>query len=141
MSATTGSLTTGTAGPLEVRVASIARPAASGRRRAAGPVESDGGHQGDDPHLRSIAEMSGHAIRARDGDLGRLDDFLLRGRSWTIRYMVVNLHRWWPGRQVLVPTGWVTRIEWSERVVRVDVSRAAVRGAAPYWPGPLRHEL
>ena len=94
-----------------------------------------GSHPGDDPHLRSIADVSGHAIRATDGDLGRLDDFVLHQSSWTIRYAIVDPHRWRPGRRVVLPTDWIMSIEWSERVVSVDVPSATVRAAPAYRRG------
>jgi hypothetical protein len=67
--------------------------------------------------------------------VGRLDDVVLHRSSWTIRYAIVDPHRWRPSRRVVLPTDWIMGIEWSERVVRVDVPRATVRAAPVYRRG------
>ncbi|HXH81354.1 MAG TPA: PRC-barrel domain-containing protein [Candidatus Tectomicrobia bacterium] len=87
-----------------------------------------------DPHLRSAAAVSGYGIRATDGELGHVQDFLADEQSWAIRYLIVDPRRWWPGPHVVVATDWVTRVDWHDRVVEVDVTRDEVRNAPPYDP-------
>jgi hypothetical protein len=55
--------------------------------------------------------------------------------SWTLPYAIVDPHRWWPGRRVVVSTDWIMGVDWPERVVRVDVPGSTVRGAPHYRPG------
>lgn len=52
--------------------------------------------------LRSVKDLIGYPIKARDGDLGKCKDFLFDDAWWTIRYLVVDTQRWLPGRKVLI---------------------------------------
>lgn len=87
-----------------------------------------------DPHLRSMAEVTGYAVGASDGEIGHVEDFLVDDATWTVRYLLVDTRNWWPGRKVLVPPAVVERVEWSERTVFVRVARERVRSAPEYDP-------
>jgi hypothetical protein len=85
-----------------------------------------------DEHLRSARAVTGYGIRASDGDLGHVEDFLVDEQDWAIRYLIVDPKSWWPGPHVLVGIDWVRGVSWDDQVVEVDVSREAVRNAPPY---------
>ncbi len=87
-----------------------------------------------DPHLRSIGDTIGYAIRASDGDIGHVEEFLLDEEGWAIRYMVVDTRNWLPGRKVLIAPRWIHDIDWVERRVHVDLTRAAVKHSPAYDP-------
>ena len=86
----------------------------------------------DEPSLRSVREVLGYAITATDGDLGHVEDMLVDEASWAIRYLIVDPRSWWPGPHVIIPVDWIVGVSWSERAVRVDVTRDAVRNAPEY---------
>jgi uncharacterized protein YrrD len=77
-------------------------------------------------HLRSCREVTGYHIRARDGDIGHVDDFLIDVETWGIRHLLIDTSNWIGGRSVLVSPNSVTRVSWSQRVVEVSVPREAV---------------
>jgi sporulation protein YlmC with PRC-barrel domain len=94
-----------------------------------------------DPHLRSMREILGYGIRATDGELGHVEDFLLEEGAWAIRYLIVDPRSWWPGKHVLVAAEWITDIQWRAGTVGVDLTRAAVRNAPEFDPrGSLARE-
>ena len=76
--------------------------------------------------------MIGYGIAATDGELGHVEDMLVDEASWAIRYFVVDPRSWWPGPHVIIPADWITGVSWSDRAVRVDVTREAVRNAPQY---------
>jgi hypothetical protein len=41
-----------------------------------------------DPNLRSARAVTGYGLRATDGDLGHVEDFLVDEQDWAIRYLV-----------------------------------------------------
>jgi hypothetical protein len=88
--------------------------------------------QSHDPNLRSARAVSGYGIRAIDGDLGHVEDFLVDEHDWAIRYLIVDPRSWWPGAHVVVGTDWIHGVSWHEAVVEVEVTRDAVRNA-PRW--------
>jgi hypothetical protein len=87
-----------------------------------------------DPNLRSARAVTGYGLRATDGDLGHVEDFLVDEQDWAIRYLVADPRSWWPGPHVLVGVDWIRGVNWAESVVEVDVSREAVRNAPRYEP-------
>jgi sporulation protein YlmC with PRC-barrel domain len=85
-----------------------------------------------DEHLRSARAVTGYGIRAADGELGHVEDFLVDEHEWAIRYLIVDPRSWWPGPHVLVGVDWIQAVSWNDSVVVVDVSRDAVRSAPRY---------
>jgi hypothetical protein len=88
-----------------------------------------------DSHLRSIEEVTGYVVGASDGEIGHVEDFLVDDGTWTVRQLVIDTRKWWPGRKVLVPPTVVDHVDWGERTVFVTVDRECVRGAPEYVPG------
>lgn len=92
-------------------------------------------------HLRSVREVKGYHIRAADGEIGHVEDFIVDDADWVIRYMVVNTRNWLPGRKVLITPPWVESIEWAERRVQVDLTREGVKESPEYNPSqPVNRE-
>jgi hypothetical protein len=88
-----------------------------------------------DEHLRSARAVGGYGIRATDGELGHVEDFLIDESEWAIRYLIVDPRSWWPGPHVLIGTDWMRGVSWEEKTVEVDVTREAVRNAPRYETG------
>jgi hypothetical protein len=79
-----------------------------------------------DPHLRSIATITGYRIHASDGEIGHVEDFLVDDAGWNIRYIKLDTRNWWPGERVLILPDSVRAIDWSGRLVHINVSRQKV---------------
>jgi hypothetical protein len=87
-----------------------------------------------DPHLRSLDEVRSYAIHGSDGDIGHVHDFLLDDDGWSIRYLVVATRNWWPGKKVLIAPDWISEISWSDREVKLSLTREAIRSSPEYDP-------
>jgi hypothetical protein len=85
-----------------------------------------------DRHLRSASAVTGYYIQATDGDIGHVEDFLVEDRSWAIRYVEVDTRNWWPGKHVLVSPDWITRVDWHDSKVHVDLTREAIKNSPEY---------
>jgi hypothetical protein len=95
-----------------------------------------GGDDGD-PHLRDMTALQGYHIRATDGTIGHVENFLLDDARWDIRYLIVDTRDWWPGAHVLIAPYAVKDIDWSDQEVRLNVRRDQVK-ASPKWdPGEI----
>jgi uncharacterized protein YrrD len=104
-------------------------PVESGMDRA-----SAGEQQSGDPHLRSAAEVAGYYVRASDADIGHVEDLLVDGSDWLIRYFIVDTKNWWPGKMVLVATDRVDGIYWTDQIVHTSQTREEVKRAPEYNP-------
>lgn len=90
-------------------------------------------NENNDTHLRSTREVSTYQVRAEDGKIGHVEDFILNDESWLILYVVVKRESL-PGRQVLVSTAWLSDIDWDRRTVSVDLTADAVKNSPEYDP-------
>lgn len=108
----------------------IAAAQASAQRREKG-----------DPHLRSTREVIGYHIRATDGEIGHVDDFVVDDKAWAIRYMVVDTRNWLPGKKVLVAPQWTMDVDWAGRRVNVDLTKDTIENGPEFDPSqPVNRE-
>jgi len=95
----------------------------------------------EEPHLRSSGEVQGYAIRARDGDVGHVNDFILEDPGWAVRYLVVATGNWLPGKRVLIAPTWIREVDWSTQEVIVEQDRDVIETAPAYDPARvISHE-
>jgi hypothetical protein len=76
----------------------------------------------------------GYHIRASDGEIGHVEDFLVEDELWTVEYLVVDTRNWWPGKQVLISPEWTTSVNWHDSIVEVNLERATIKAAPEYDP-------
>ncbi len=94
--------------------------------------------------LRSLDILHGYRIAARDDDFGAVKDFLFDDRTWSVRYLVVDTHRWLPGRKVVLPPAALGSPDWQEHILPVTLTRAEVEAApalAEHEPVSAQHEM
>lgn len=89
---------------------------------------------GGDSHLRSVSEVLGYGIRAKDGEIGHVEDLITEERAWIIRYLAIDTRNWLPGRKVLVSPHWIAEVEWSDRTVTVDLTRSEIKDSPTFDP-------
>ncbi len=87
-----------------------------------------------EPHLRSADEVTGYHIHTSDGELGHLSDILMQDADWTLRYLVIDTSNWWMGKKVLLSPRAATSIDWEQRLIHVNVTRAQVKTSPDYDP-------
>jgi hypothetical protein len=65
-----------------------------------------------DVHLRSTDEVKGYHLETLDGSIGHVSGFIYDNEAWAIRYLCIDTHNRWPGgKEVLVATHWIERID------------------------------
>ncbi len=100
------------------------------------PPEEEG-----NPHLRSVREVLGYRIHAKDGDIGHVDDMIVEDDNWVLRYLVVDTRNWLPGRKVLLAIDWIDDVSWPDAKVVVGQSRAEIQDSPEYDPSaPVNRE-
>ena len=88
----------------------------------------------DDPHLRSTHHVIGYHIRATDGEIGHLADFLVDDENWALQNLVVDTGNWMPGKEVLISFKGINSVNWAEASVYLDRSRESVKNGPEYDP-------
>ncbi len=85
-----------------------------------------------DRHLRSCKEVKGYAIHASDATLGHLEDFLFDEEDWSIQMLVIDPRNWWPSKDVLVAPQRILSVNWEDKSVTLDMTRAEVEHSPQY---------
>jgi hypothetical protein len=114
-------------------------PPIAGTVQAKGTSSQTDQETEDDPHLRSVREVTGYHVEALDGDIGHVDQLVLDDREkqpgpWELRYLVIDTRNWLPGRRVLVSPFWADAVSWQHRKIRFGLSREQIEGSPEFQP-------
>jgi len=86
--------------------------------------------------LRSLKELMSYTVRGRDGDAGKVCDFLFDGAGKHVRFIVVDTAGRVPDRKMLVGTEWVQSPDWYDQSITADLTREDMEQG----PGLTSHE-
>lgn len=81
--------------------------------------------------LKSLKSIRKHKLKARDGQIGSVDDFYFDDLSWTIRYLVADTGHWLPGRLILIAPASIADLDWHGREVRADLTVEQIENSPP----------
>ncbi|MBN2551845.1 MAG: PRC-barrel domain-containing protein [Spirochaetales bacterium] len=79
--------------------------------------------------LRNLSDLNGMSLHARDGDIGKVEDFYFDDESWVIRFLIVRTGGWLMGKRVLVSPISVERVDWLEKEIRTRLQREQVENS------------
>jgi sporulation protein YlmC with PRC-barrel domain len=99
--------------------------------------ELEEGESYNDIHLRSVNEVVGYQIEALDGSIGHVEDFIISEETWQIKYLVIDTQNWWPGKKVLVSTDWIQDVRWTDRSVKVELTKDVIKSGPEYTPDQI----
>jgi hypothetical protein len=77
--------------------------------------------------LWNASALNGYAIKASDGDIGTVSDFLFDDATWLLRWLVVDTGNWLSGRKVLLPPSVLGRLYAKDRVFAVKLTMQQVK--------------
>ena len=90
-----------------------------------------------DAHLRSTQAVNGYHIKASDGTIGHVCDFMMDAQNWAIRQLVIKTGHRLSGREVQISTSKVDRISYDESTVFVNLTSEAVERSPAYELAPV----
>ncbi|WP_241331360.1 PRC-barrel domain-containing protein [Burkholderia cenocepacia] len=94
--------------------------------------------------LRSIKELHGSAVRAKDGDIGHVNQAYFDDDNWCIRYLVVATGDWLHDKQVLISPYSVKHTDSRSSTLHVDLTRHQVEDSPDldiHKPVSRQHEI
>ena len=80
--------------------------------------------------LRSACDVTDYSMRARDGGIGSLHDFIVDDRNWHITDLVADTRSWLPGKPRLISPDAVDCIDSSGHTICIRLTREEV-GRSP----------
>lgn len=91
--------------------------------------KSPDSEQRDDPHLRSTRQVTGYHIKAIDGEIGHVTDFIVDDENWMLPYMVVDTGNWLPGKKLLISPQRIKSVNWVDASVSLDRMRDSIKNS------------
>ncbi|MGZ5544129.1 MAG: PRC-barrel domain-containing protein [Limisphaerales bacterium] len=85
-----------------------------------------------DVHLRSALAVNSYHIKATDGIVGHVCDFMIDEQTWAIDRLVIKTGHHFTGKEVLIPAKKVERISYDESTVFVNLTTEAVEQSPEY---------
>ena len=85
-----------------------------------------------DVRLRSANELGGYHVKARDGEVGHVEDLLLDDDFSRILFLVIEVKGWLFGKKVLAGPSLISRVDWATSTVHVNGNRQALKSAQEY---------
>ena len=76
--------------------------------------------------------MAGYTVKATDGDIGDIEDFLIDENTMKIDFTVVDTGSWFPGKKVLLSPKWIREINWENSEVVINATMEQVRESPEY---------
>lgn len=77
--------------------------------------------------LVSENEVYKYSIDTSDGEKGALKELYFDDEHWAVRYLVVDTHKWLPGRKVLISPYAIEKLRHDEEKVMVSLSTEEVK--------------
>lgn len=78
------------------------------------------------PHLRSVAHVSGYQVKSRDKIMGTVDCFLLDARDWSIRFLMLKMADSSSAGYLIFPTDLVNNIDWASSTITVEHDKSGL---------------
>ena len=79
-----------------------------------------------DAYLRSTQAVNGYHVKATDGTIGHVCDFMMHDKSWAIGQLIIKTGHLLSEKEVQIPTSKVERISWDESTVFISLTSEAV---------------
>ena len=78
---------------------------------------------------RSINSLTGFAMGATDGEIGKVKEFYFDDETWAIRYMIVETGNWLSGRKVLIAPQALLGPDWKYEVFPVNLTKEQIKSS------------
>ena len=85
-------------------------------------------------HLRNVEEITGYRVRATDGEVGIVEDFIVDDKTWVIESLVIDTSNWFAGRKVLVSSQMVEAISWTEAKIHLSLPTSTIENSPEFDP-------
>ncbi|WP_340111818.1 PRC-barrel domain-containing protein [Maribellus mangrovi] len=76
---------------------------------------------------RSLNELIGYSIKAKNGEKGKVKNFLFDDRSWSVRYLEAELGNIFFGRRVLIPRIFLGEPDWDNKHFQIQLTVESIK--------------
>jgi sporulation protein YlmC with PRC-barrel domain len=94
-----------------------------------------------DHHLRSTETLIDYKVKAKDGDIGEIEDFIIDNTTWKMIFLVIDTGDWFPGKKVLLSSKWIKEINWDLSRIDINLTEVKVKNSPEYYPHQLINDV
>ena len=76
--------------------------------------------------LRTASELDGYALLSGEEKVGKLEDFYVDDRFWTVRYLAVDTGGWLVQHRTLISPRAVSQVDGLNETIATDLTRAQI---------------
>ncbi len=76
--------------------------------------------------LISLKDLKGYSIQAKDGQVGKANDFYFDEQTWTVRYLVDKTGIWLFGRQILLSPVAIAKVDPATKTLSFNLKQAEI---------------
>jgi len=76
--------------------------------------------------LYSVKTLKGCRLDARDGQIGKVNEFYFEDQHWAVRYLVADTGSWLTGRRVLISPRTLAGVDRGDREIAVDMTKKMI---------------
>ncbi|MDO9185675.1 MAG: PRC-barrel domain-containing protein [Bacteroidia bacterium] len=87
----------------------------------------------DDQHLRSFEEVINYKVKANNGEVGKINDFLIDDTTWEINFIVVDALLTPPAKFVPVLSKLIKEIQWENATILIDSTVEKIKNSPQYF--------
>jgi uncharacterized protein YrrD len=81
--------------------------------------------------LRKAEALHEYALRAVDGEIGKVKDFYFDDQFWTVRYLVADAGNWLEERLVLVSPYALVSVDEEREIITTNLTREQIENSPP----------
>ncbi|GCC50466.1 PRC-barrel domain protein [Chryseotalea sanaruensis] len=78
---------------------------------------------------QSVKKITGFAMGATDGEIGKVKEFYFDDESWVVRYLIVDTGNWLFGRVVLISTEAIIATDWNNKIFSVNLTKEQIKNS------------
>jgi len=82
--------------------------------------------------LIKAKSIKGYKIIAKDGEIGKVDEFFFDDQHWTVRYLVLDTGKWLTHNEVLISPYALLSVNKDLKQIHVDLSKKQIE-ESPSW--------
>jgi len=79
--------------------------------------------------LQLAGDLRGDKLIARDGEIGKAEEFYFDDQSWAVRYLIAYTGGWLGGRQVLISPYALDPARQNDQVIPVDLTKKQIENS------------
>lgn len=84
----------------------------------------------EEPHLRSIKEITGYHLQATNGEIGSVSGVMIAVDSWAIHQLAVEAGHWYSGKTIFILPENIERISYEDSSVLVNLTLEEIQNTA-----------